>query len=323
VRGVAFSPDGKRIVTGSEDNTLKVWDASNSQAEGEVLRGRGDLHAARGDFEQAIADYSAAIRLNPADYGALVARGRLSGQLAKWREALADLDRAIALDPSDNWTWFRSAPLRAQSGDMAGYHRFCRDFLSRFGQTDDPCIAERTAKICLLVPDAVEDLKAPARLAQQAAAASTHPFLSWFELAKGMAEYREGQFASAIEWLRKSQARAGARRDLLATDYLFIAMAHYRLGEQDQARKSFAEARRILESLPPANGSSDWGADWHDLLMCRIVQAEAKSLFAESGHVVPVGKPAPATMPAEDPFGSPANSNSVPSTPEPAQRPRQ
>ncbi len=27
VTSVAFSPDGKRIVSGSKDNTVKVWDA--------------------------------------------------------------------------------------------------------------------------------------------------------------------------------------------------------------------------------------------------------------------------------------------------------
>ena len=28
VNSVAFSPDGQRIVSGSSDNTLKIWDAS-------------------------------------------------------------------------------------------------------------------------------------------------------------------------------------------------------------------------------------------------------------------------------------------------------
>ena len=31
VTSVAFSPDGKRIVSGSEDQTLKVWDATSGQ----------------------------------------------------------------------------------------------------------------------------------------------------------------------------------------------------------------------------------------------------------------------------------------------------
>ena len=30
VRSVAFSPDGKTIVSGSDDKTLKVWDAGAS-----------------------------------------------------------------------------------------------------------------------------------------------------------------------------------------------------------------------------------------------------------------------------------------------------
>jgi WD40 repeat protein len=38
---VSFSPDGKRIVSGSSDNTLKVWDAQTGQ-ETLTLKGHYD-----------------------------------------------------------------------------------------------------------------------------------------------------------------------------------------------------------------------------------------------------------------------------------------
>ena len=47
VWSVAFSPDGKRIVSGSEDKTLKVWDATTGQ-EMLTLKGHTDVVYERG-----------------------------------------------------------------------------------------------------------------------------------------------------------------------------------------------------------------------------------------------------------------------------------
>ncbi|KAG2070032.1 WD40 repeat-like protein, partial [Suillus decipiens] len=39
VNAVSFSPDGARIVTGSQDQTVRMWDAATRQPVGEPLRG--------------------------------------------------------------------------------------------------------------------------------------------------------------------------------------------------------------------------------------------------------------------------------------------
>jgi WD40 repeat protein len=42
VRSVAFSPDGKHIITASNDKTARVWDAETGKQIGEPLRGHTD-----------------------------------------------------------------------------------------------------------------------------------------------------------------------------------------------------------------------------------------------------------------------------------------
>jgi WD40 repeat protein len=40
VNSAVFSPDGKRIVTASDDGTARIWDAASGRPIGEFSRGR-------------------------------------------------------------------------------------------------------------------------------------------------------------------------------------------------------------------------------------------------------------------------------------------
>ena len=46
VIAASFSPDGRRIVTASEDKTARVWDAESGKPVGEPMRHEGAVHAA-------------------------------------------------------------------------------------------------------------------------------------------------------------------------------------------------------------------------------------------------------------------------------------
>jgi protein O-mannosyl-transferase len=60
----------------------------------------------------------------------------------------------------------------------------------------------------------------------------------------GVAYYRSGNWQSAIEWLDRSQEAVHGTN---AVDWLFLAMAHERLGESNEARKYYARAVKLID----------------------------------------------------------------------------
>ena len=44
VHAVAFSPDGKTVLTGSNDNTARLWDAATGQPIGTPMMHQGTCH---------------------------------------------------------------------------------------------------------------------------------------------------------------------------------------------------------------------------------------------------------------------------------------
>jgi tetratricopeptide (TPR) repeat protein len=201
------------------------------------------------------------------------------GRRGQWKNASAAIAKVIELNPNDHRAWYYDSVLRLEAGDVEGYRRDCREMLTRFGHTDNPAIAERTAKTCLLFPDAVDNLEPVVQLAKRALTINpNHPDMKWFYLARGMADYRLGQYEGAQEWLQKalSSDEEDGIRD--STVYLFLAMAHHRLGKTEEARLA-ERALGIIDRNVPKIESGDLSDSWDDWLRFQINRREAEALL--------------------------------------------
>jgi serine/threonine protein kinase/WD40 repeat protein len=209
--------------------------------------------------------------------------------LGHWDEASSIYALLAEAHPDDHWFWYRSAPLCLQTGNVEGYRRVCREMLTRFGNTDKPYIAERTAKTCSLAPEAVSDLAPVLKLADQAVTGTEkHSHYRWFVLAKGLAEYRAGHYAAAVDWLNRFSPQAdGAHWD--ATAFAGLAMAKHRLGLApganstrlaEGARAALIHAQTILsQKMPDPKACRPFGSDFHDWLHAQILVHEAERLI--------------------------------------------
>src|SRR5262249_48871897 len=155
--------------------------------------------------------------------------------------------------------WFCDAPLLLEIGDREGYKRVCREMLTRFGKTKDPILAGRTAKTCLLAQDAVTDLAPVLELADRAITGTEmNPMYKWFLLARGMADYRSGEFAVAVDRLQKCLTSGKEIVYLDGTAELFLAMAQHKLGKTEEARQTLLKVYTLAEQkIPKLDKSSN------------------------------------------------------------------
>jgi WD40 repeat protein/serine/threonine protein kinase/tetratricopeptide (TPR) repeat protein len=244
-------------------------------------RARASLKRKR--WKEAVKDYDEAVKRNPDDPQVWREKGSLDNDHGRWQEAARAVVKALELDPDDHWERYHSATLLLHIGDVDGYRRDCREILRRFGQTDDPVTAERTAKVCLLLPPADEDQELVQRLARRAVTGTEkHAYYDFFQLAKGMAEYRAGHFEQSTEWLRKSQKSPySSQGPFKALAGLFLSMAQQRLGRADEARQALKQATGLIDAE-----LQNWKPDAanmgnHDWFMAIIVRKEAAALLGK------------------------------------------
>jgi tetratricopeptide (TPR) repeat protein len=226
---------------------------------------------------QAIRRNQAPVEIRADEGPRLGRRGELYGRGGQWLKAAANYAAALKADPQDHMLWFRSAPIWLQLGDRQAYRHHCQEMLRGFRETNDPVVAHRTAKACLLSPDAGADLTLVSRLAERAVTGTeTHDLYGSFLVTRSLAHLRAGEFHRAIALV--SHAPGGLYLDVHAD--LVLAMAHHRMGRADEAAKALGKARALMEqSRFPRMESDDLGANFHDWLICQLLRREAEALI--------------------------------------------
>jgi tetratricopeptide (TPR) repeat protein len=218
----------------------------------------------------------------------LSALGRLPEAEQVYRELEQSYEEAARSNPSDPENWFRLAPLRLRKGDRDGYRRVCREMLARFGHTEYPAIADHTVRTCLLVPDAVGDLGPVLEFAGRTITGEERSGNldqdCWYPLVKGMAEYRAAHLDTAVDWLNKTLSEDRERwfnhdRSFPGTAYLFLAMAHHRVGRIDKARQALDQATALMKHpYPKTDRTWSISPDYSNWLKFHIIRSEAEGL---------------------------------------------
>jgi hypothetical protein len=144
--------------------------------------------------------------------------------------------------------------------------------LDRFENTDNALDAERTAKSCLLLPGLIQETTKVRKLATPASD-QNNPYI---RLVRALAEYREGQFAATVEWCTSS-LKGNPPADLRAAGQCLLAMAEYRQGNVEKARKMLAQT---VPRAPGLAGPHLNKRNWHDWLIATVLRREAEALLS-------------------------------------------
>jgi WD40 repeat protein len=242
---LAFSPDGKRIATASQDQTIKIWDAEDGR---EVLTLRGHAHVVN------------CVAFSPD--GHRLASGSIDTTARVWDATPFSSDdlreqEARRMVPPIHQYQFKDElieQLRVDSTHSEPVRAAALAIIEPLA--DDPEPLDVLSWGVVRAADGRRDdyLRA---LHRAEAAVRLAPENGTYAKTLGVALYRIGRYEQALEALRRATAlnTANGSRSTPA-EVAFVAMAHHRLGHAVEARAGL-DALRIRMRDPEAAKDQD------------------------------------------------------------------
>jgi hypothetical protein len=251
---VTFSPDGKRIATAGNDQTIKIWNAEDGR---ELLTLRGHNHGVLG------------VTFSPDSY--LLASGGIDTTARVWDATPFPPDelheqeaRRIIFPLHHSYRQFKDELiewLRVDSTRSAPVRAAALALVETLG--DDPELLDDASWSSIRAPDGRRDDYVLA-LRRAEAAVRLAPENSTYRKTLGVALYRVGRYPEALEALRRATALDTAKGSgPTPTELAFLTMTHHRLGHAVEARAGL-DALRARMGDPEATRDPESGAFLHE-----------------------------------------------------------
>jgi serine/threonine protein kinase/tetratricopeptide (TPR) repeat protein len=248
-------------------------------------RREAEANAREGRWAQAIAHLDALIQRDPEFWPDRMRRGEAHARLGHWAAAAADYARVLEHQPHAPIFWFENACLQLQLDGNAAYQQSCARMYERIGSSrvvDDVVFGAHGFVLASgALPDPANVVKVAKERLALTPPPSSHNAFSVHVL--GLAYYRAGQHADAVECLSKDPAPKNPEA-IAPLNWLVLALAEEKRGHHAAAREWLAQADESLSEaqrkLPPgAVVPTTWM--WRDWILVQSLHREAHRAMAE------------------------------------------
>lgn len=185
----------------------------------------------------------------------------------------------------------RYAMLLVDQGQLAAYDRFRESLIARDAGTDDPAVAERTIRECLLTPanpDILSALQSFADLTKKRLEARQNPLpphmAAYYAYSLALLDYRSGEYSAAVEWCDRALKYSEGVLSRDVSIRLIRTMARVQLGENAKAQEELKAAQKVIENRPKSETDrrGAWQGFWFDWVCAQIHLVEAKELINQA-----------------------------------------
>jgi tetratricopeptide (TPR) repeat protein len=245
VISVAFSPDGARLISGANDNTVKLWDVESGE---EALTLRGHQGRVRG---VAFSRDGQSVAAASEDGNVRIWSSKpLTEDLHSRRRAARIVNELIAKPLTREDV---IVTIQAKQNLDSATRQHALDLATRY-QENANFHFMAAMRVITRVDASPAEYQAALRLAESSARLlpGDNSHLNMV----GMGQYRVGDYRLAVETLTKTDAvYVKVAEGGVPFNLAYLAMAYHRLGEHDQALRSLDRLDRVM-APPTPNESS-------------------------------------------------------------------